>query len=273
MKEVVLDDLKKISLDILLDVHDFCTQNNIGYSLYGGTMIGAIRHKGFIPWDDDIDIAMLRPDYERFLRTYKSKKGYKLFHAHNSNSLIGFARVCEIEKTFATYPRAPWIDKETGVWIDVFPLDVAPDDELETNTHINELKDIQAKIYRLRNAKASIYKMQNIRGFLHYIKNFGYRLTLDNPMILVYDFISKCQKYALFESKHFCNFSYTGFGIKEYQLLDDFSSFISVSFEGHDFLCCNGYDRLMKTKYGNYMELPPIEKQVSHHPMKIYWKK
>ena len=77
MKQMTNEEIQQVSLKIMKDIHDFCVKNNISYSLYGGSAIGAIRHKGFIPWDDDLDIAMPRPDYDRFIKTYRSEKGYK----------------------------------------------------------------------------------------------------------------------------------------------------------------------------------------------------
>ena len=74
MKEMTLRELQLFALEILKDVHQFCTQNNIKYSLYAGTLLGAIRHQGFIPWDDDIDIVMPRDDYNRFCQTYQSER-------------------------------------------------------------------------------------------------------------------------------------------------------------------------------------------------------
>lgn len=122
MKELTLRELQNEELNILKDVHSFCKKNNIRYSLYGGTLIGALRHKGFIPWDDDIDIIMPRPDYDRFCKNYKSVN-YKVADMHSEKSfMLAFARVYDDKRTtsISTYP---WISKDVGVWIDVFPAD------------------------------------------------------------------------------------------------------------------------------------------------------
>ena len=71
MKEMTIQEIQQVTLEILKDVHEFCVDNNIRYSLSGGTLLGAIRHNGFIPWDDDADIQLPRPDYDRFIRTYQ----------------------------------------------------------------------------------------------------------------------------------------------------------------------------------------------------------
>ena len=85
MREMTLEEIQQVSLEILKDVHRFCVENDIKYSLCYGTLLGAIRHNGFIPWDDDIDIMMPRPEYDRFIRLYQSEKGYKLFAAENND--------------------------------------------------------------------------------------------------------------------------------------------------------------------------------------------
>ena len=81
-----ISEIRAIQLDIMQDIHDFCEQNSIRYFLCAGTLIGAIRHNGYIPWDDDIDIMMPRPDYDRFMDIYNSKGGYYKFIDHKINN-------------------------------------------------------------------------------------------------------------------------------------------------------------------------------------------
>ena len=78
MRKMTLQEIQTVNLELMKDIHAFCVKNNIHYSLAYGSLIGAVRHKGFIPWDDDIDIMMPRPDFERFSHEYKSEKGYRL---------------------------------------------------------------------------------------------------------------------------------------------------------------------------------------------------
>ena len=131
-------EVQQVSLDILRDVHTFCVQNGIRYSLQGGSLLGAIRHEGFIPWDDDIDIIMPRPDYERFCSSYKSSKNYKLICKGNDVCYLLFARVCDMENTYVNSDLCPWTNQKTGVWIDVFPADGAEDDINEAKKHIEK---------------------------------------------------------------------------------------------------------------------------------------
>ena len=132
MKRLSQKDLQVISLEILKDVDAFCKANGIRYSMAYGTLLGAVRHKGFIPWDDDVDIVMMRSDYERFCREYKSDK-YELFgNPRTSDAYVAYARVADMKDTESrTY--IPWAGnrQDQGVRIDVFPLDYAPDDEQE----------------------------------------------------------------------------------------------------------------------------------------------
>ena len=119
MKEIGLKELRDLQLDILQNVHDFCVAHGIHYSLAYGTLLGAIRHKGYIPWDDDIDIAMLRPDYEKFMREYKDEV-YRFCECRLDKDIhIGFGKVEDTRTIIIEAGNT----KNLGVTIDVFPID------------------------------------------------------------------------------------------------------------------------------------------------------
>ena len=274
LKIMSLKDIQQVSLDILKDVHQFCVDNHICYTLFGGTMIGAIRHKGFIPWDDDIDIAMPRPDYERFLEIYQSKKGYRLFASGTKGNYLAFSRVCEMEHTLVVNSVFPWSNTPTGVWIDIFPLDGAEDDIDMAQCQFIQLRKMWKKCSYARAAKAKLSSAKGLQKKTKLIlKRLLFSFPWQNHDILLRKYINMCQRIKWGESKHFGNLSYMRYGIKEYEDMEDFTTTILVDFEDSKFMVCNGYDRMMKCKYGDYMQLPPIDKQCSnHHLCYYYWK-
>lgn len=119
MKELTLKEIQQESLKILIDVHRFCEENGIRYSLAYGTMIGAVRHKGFIPWDNDIDIYMPRPDYERFCHLYKSDI-YGIISEYDPHCYINYCHVYDRVKTVFLSDYFTGDSTDGGVWIDVF---------------------------------------------------------------------------------------------------------------------------------------------------------
>ena len=135
-KQLTIEEVKKMNLDILSVVADFCEKNGLRYWLYYGTLIGAIRHNGYIPWDDDIDIAMPRPDYEKFLKTFNQTSG-SLYKVIEDRISIGyhtpFAKVHNPE----TIIESEFSDEMAfGVFIDIFPFDGVKDEKQSKKTHI-----------------------------------------------------------------------------------------------------------------------------------------
>lgn len=124
MKEINVYELKKIQLEILDDIHRFCIQESLTYSLAYGTLLGAIRHHGYIPWDDDIDIMMPRRDYERFINLYKSNTNEVLDLRKSDTTIEMFLKICRKGSIMidTTLKRSLW-----GINIDVFPIDGIPD--------------------------------------------------------------------------------------------------------------------------------------------------
>ena len=117
MKKITPEEIKKIQLDLLIQFAEFCKKNNLYYCLAYGTLLGAIRHKGFIPWDDDIDVIMPRPDYEKFCKLVAEKK---IATSLQNNSTYPFVKIIDTR----TLVRERFAQKEeVGIWIDVFVLD------------------------------------------------------------------------------------------------------------------------------------------------------
>lgn len=273
MQEMTLREIQTLSLEILKDIHNFCVQNDITYTLYGGTMIGAIRHKGFIPWDDDIDIAMPRPDYERFINTYRSENNYELVAAGMQDSYIAFSRVCEMNKTRVVNRILPWRKHNTGVWIDIFPLDAAPDNYDEAKTLITGFVKDWKECCAIR---SSFSNFGDVHGMGKKIKLFAKKIIRRMPgkdiNTLNRRYIEHCKAIPWGSTDHFANLAYMGYGIKEYLCMEDIKEMILVPYEDAQFYVCKGYDHLMTMKYGDYMQLPPVEQQTSNHELvKYYW--
>ncbi len=274
MKELTIEEIRKVSLDILKDVHDFCITNNIKYTLQGGTLLGAIRHKGFIPWDDDIDIAMPRPDYDKFIRTYQSKNGYKVFSRElpdGNDVYLAFSRICDMERTLVDDSLFPWIGRDTGVWIDLFPLDGAEDDIEECKRHIKKLESLWQWCNRKRMAKVSFSQLSGIKEKSKMlIRRFVTNFVSDKIFMKL---ITACRECNYESTHYYSNFAYQYYGIRERHRKEVLNNTILLSFESYCFCVMEGYDEALKEKYGNYMQLPPVEQRVRQHDLnKYYWK-
>lgn len=270
LKEMTIKDIQMVSLDILNDVHQFCVDNHIKYTLQGGTLLGAIRHNGFIPWDDDIDIAMPRPDYERFCKTYKSEKGYQLRCRENGDSWLMFARVFESEKTLVKCNRYPWTETETGVWIDIFPLDGAEDDYDTASRRIHRIQKVFRKSQRVRSAFVDL----NAAGWLLPKVKLMVKKLIYHKNNKVFDVYEKmCKEVPYGSTEHYCNIAYLWYGMKEYHRTDVLKNCILHQFEDRQFYIMGGYDEALHEKFGDYMKLPPVEQRVSNHSIhNYYWK-
>jgi len=154
MKQLSLREIQDVSCDILKVVHEFCIENKIQYSLAYGTLLGAVRHHGFIPWDDDIDIIMPRPDYLRFCKSFHAS-GYQVFsHETTPDCIIGYARVCDMERTIVY--GSTWTQKRTGLWVDIFPIDGAENNRNDFEQRCLKVKKIFADMQVHRNANKKL---------------------------------------------------------------------------------------------------------------------
>lgn len=274
MKELSLKELQNEELNILKDVHEFCLSNNIRYSLYGGTLIGALRHKGFIPWDDDIDIIIPRPDYDRFCKEYKSAN-YKIADLNsNRDYKLGFARVYDDNRT-TVVSTIPWLPEDVGVWIDVFPADGMSDKE-------DEIVKVYKKVIRLRKrlikSRKACAKYSTCSSFKARIKLFVRKTISLNGSVSRYHVkqLDKAMRTYPFEtSPKWASLSNVrGLFEHKHHSKETFQTCVEVDFEDMKALVMNGSDLILRERYSDYMKLPPENERIpkGNRYIKYYWK-
>lgn len=248
-REIQLEELK-----ILKEVVKIIDESNLHYFLCGGTLLGAIRHKGFIPWDDDIDIMMPREDYEKFVEIFdiKNKNEELKMTALELNNL--FQPFCKIINTNIEIKDESVCDsKKRNLWIDVFPMD-----RCKKEKYIFKFKIIKKlkKIIYLREYKTNL-KNGNI------LKNV-FRIVLRPISFLVSG--RTIRKIAVSEpnGKYIANVVW-GYGENEIMPYDEAFEYIDVEFEKEKFNGLKSYDKYSTKLYGEYMQLPPEEKRVTHN--------
>lgn len=265
MKKISLIEKKKLMLSMLEELDEFCQKNNINYFLTGGTLLGAIRHNGYIPWDDDIDIALLREDYERLLSEFVSKTGYVeiINHRNKKNYIWPFAKM--IHKKTLLIDNA--LHKSAiGVYIDIFPLDYID------ASYENAKKQVKRAGRWRRLLAIKHLEVSNKRA---YIKNivivFARIFNIIPDRVLIEKIEKISRKYEnKSESEFVCNFM-GAYDVREIVERKDFDSAIKHVFEDKMFKIPIGYDDVLSRTYGDYMTLPPMEKRVGHHDTKEYW--
>lgn len=250
-----------LQIGILDTVDSFCKKEGIRYWLDSGTLLGAVRHKGYIPWDDDIDVGMLRTDFSIFMDKFnKSNRRFQL--------------ICrELDET-CVYPYGKVLDTDTVLYepdeqgikscvnIDIFIYDHAPDNE-HACTKMYDWRDRYNMLNALRN------KMIGTHGFCKdIIKMFGYWMLRPFPNgYFAGKMVENSKQYVNQSTGLVGNFlAYTRMVCS----IDVFDEFIPVTFEEKEYPAPIGYDKWLRAFYGNYMELPPVEKRVSHHVYQAY---
>lgn len=249
-------------LQVLNEFDDFCSKNQIRYYAWCGTLIGAIRHGGFIPWDDDIDVAMKREDYDRFISLRHSvKEGYKIACYHDGDSPYPFAKFFTTRGTIWEYPQFSFI---TGPWIDVFPLDKCSGGKKNKKY----LESFHYAMWKYRKAVADPTW-----------KDIGYDF-LHGRIVSSLIKITKRIRYAPFKAEYIRQAeaeeesirSLTGDELGDYSVpLENevfpeswFDKCIRVPFAGCSITVPGDFDRILSYMYGDYMKLPPEPKRKGH---------
>lgn len=268
MREISLEELKSIQMDILEAVDGFCSEHGIRYSMSCGTMLGAIRHGGYIPWDDDIDIYMLREDYNKFEQCFpENYEGhYSLASLNRMESWVSpFSKVYD-NRTETKELRSQ--SSGIGVNIDIFPIDEVPDDEEEW---LSYNKERRAKILDLRHSGMVFSKMNSL------IKNCAVLFYRAKFMLVSRKELGRrCERFAqIHNGKGYGRVFETtlGMSVKHPFAKVLFNELEYIPFEDRKFKGFKDHHEFLSCVFGeNYMTPPPMEKRVSEHTMTAYWK-
>lgn len=255
---------KRVLIDTFVAFDDFCSKHDITYFAAYGTLLGAVRHNGLIPWDDDIDIWMLPKDYEKFI-SLKGNVGshYDIIDDRDENYwLFSLAKFVDTNTTLWEIEHFPCI---TGVYIDVFPLN-----ECDIDNAIKMRREYDEITYKYTNAIAnhplsqlfSLLWKGSFWVFVRYATDKFYH----HPRIKKYkkEYRSCVERIKSLKGDYFV--SYDGlYREKEIFSKDYFNNVEKVKFESYEICIPSGYDEILKRLYGDYMQLPPVEKRISHH--------
>lgn len=259
-------DLKKVQpvlLEMLREIHRVCTENGIRYFLYRGTFLGAVRHQGFIPWDDDLDVAMLREDYEEFCRIAPEKLSPQ-YTFQNWHTEPGYAHPFgKLRKRNTLYLEAKGGKplKENGFYLDVYPLDYVPAGEGAYPALARKL----LHLYRLKLMKSGYTPwMEGSR--IIWKKRIGYLAYQFAALFLSQQRIVDTYERLVFSGEK------TDRVYEQSALPQDYLfekawclDLANYTFEGEQFPAPKDYDRFLTTLYGNYMELPPEGQRENRH--------
>jgi len=265
MKELTLQELKDIEFDILKTFDAFCKENNIKYYLSHGTLLGAIRYKKFIPWDDDVDLLIPREDYNKMIAMFKDSERYHLFAFEKDQEYpYPFAKLCDMttRKDEIGYDNRLGL----GVDIDLFPLD-AWDDDLAAAK--KEVKYIRKNMSFLALAKTKkTVASSALKRFVKKIMRIFCKI-LGNK-----HFIKKILKASYKKDQAGNNYlgckAWCVYGERGIIPAKVFADTVEIEFEGEMFPAPIDYDTYLTCLYGNYLPEPPKEKQKTHHTFKAY---
>lgn len=257
------EELRKISLvqlDMMDKIHEICQSQNITYFMIAGTLLGAVRHKGFIPWDLDIDIAMLRDDYERFKKvcTTHLKQPYVYLDHHNCrlyprpHALVSRTDTNVVTKYDPMNPKLV----ELGIYIDIFPLDNAPDDTVLRQKQAKTLQLIRKfKSYRIPYS----YSHKKWKRNAHYVVS-GLLSWLSVRRINQYQ-QNQMTKYAHQDTQCICSMASQYAYDKQCMDREIYGNPVLLEFEGRKYYAPEKYTEYLTHLYGDYMQLPPEEKR------------
>lgn len=272
--QMTREEFRRVQINMLDELARFCDENHLRYYLSGGTLLGAIRHKGFIPWDDDIDVNMPRPDCDKLMQLTKGLLGpYEIASPLKDINApcCDFYRIYDfhavIENTHGvSAAKHPYYQP---VFIDVFPIDGLPDGEKET-------KHLYFKIRVLRKMLVASY-MQHVEGRNLFTKGLYILARFPSRAIgskRLGKWLERAERKYSFDEQKYIGVTSSGVHFAEEKMpKSEYLPTVEVEFAGKKYHAPQNYDRYLTQLYGNYMELPPEEKRNSQHGFTMYWRK
>lgn len=265
MNQLTLNEIKQTELQLLKIFNTFCRENNIRYFLSNGTLLGAVKYKGFIPWDDDVDVLVPREDYERLISSFKSNEKYQLFSFEsNPDYRYPFAKLCDMSTRKIEHGMNNGV--ELGVDIDIFPLDLWDNDSDKAK---REVKQIQNYMFCLGLTKLS--KPDSINRIKRIIKALVMAaVKMFGSKYFIRKIINVSNKKGQKESSYCGCKIWCIYGEREIIPAEVFAETVETEFEGENFPAPVGYDIYLRSLYGDYEIDPPAEKQKTHHSFVAY---
>ncbi|OWV26303.1 hypothetical protein B7988_06885 [Fibrobacter sp. UWB1] len=258
-------EIREILLDMLKEVDSFCRKNSLNYSVAFGTLLGAIRHKGFIPWDDDIDILLPREDYEKFKRIFRNERYEVKYFDKDNNVIYPFAKVVDtktlLKENISDSP-------EMGIYIDVFPVDSLPSNRIQQYL-FQAKKSFLNAVYTLKivneNNQRSFLKNAFLRISHVVLKRISWKTILESMerASMTYDKRKCTMKGILVPLDN---------RLREVVNKSVFDDYVDVPFEFLTVKAVKKYDEYLHALFGDYMKLPPKEKQITHHDYNVTWR-
>ena len=264
MDENTLRRLQLTQLEILKIFDDFCRKNGLKYSLYAGTLLGAVRHKAFIPWDDDLDVCMERKEYDRFISLWEKSHPEEYILQNKENTPKFWQSFSKIRKDHTTFLQE---EKErgkyhTGIFIDIFPLDRIPNGKLSR------------AVFRWHCMKYQLMTREFVPPKAGKIVKLGSRIILGGTPKKIREKVRNRELEKITRNNEDNSLEIAA--IETMQSLRStfsknmFDSYIDLPFEDGKFMCFSDWDGHLKQKFGDYMLFPPEKDRVwKHHPIII----